>query len=272
MPAHVLLYCSVVPSQGMLLLARLSVGQLSVVSGPCTQEAACVQSHHHPDNYEADEYCEITATTGVPLTIEAFSIEPGTASWVSYDTGPPTCNYDSLRIDGVGYCNSNMPPLGNASGTGLVPTSSEIIFSSDDGIQDTGFRICQYTPPAPPQAPLPPTPPPPPASPPGFCSDTCDEASGNGVAGVCNDGADGDPAPVPPLCAFGSDCACASTNKHGERLHLLIAPAPRSPAPRSPSPAPRAQALTVACASFAPRALRLARAATSPSSLSLERR
>ena len=135
----------------LTILAAISVpivAQLTLVSGQCTLDNACVQSSNHPADYQANDYCEITATIGVPLVIEAFSIEAGYAAYVSYDEAPQ-CNYDYLRISGVDYCNSIMPPIGNTS---IVPSSSEIIFFADSGTEDTGFRICQYTPPTPPTA------------------------------------------------------------------------------------------------------------------------
>ena len=193
-----------------------------------------------------------------------------------YYSGPSTgnCPYDYLEIDGIYYCQNTMPPLGaNASApmVGLtvsdliVPSGAQMKFHSDGGVEMGGWRLCQIMPPAPPAVPFPPSPPPspslppscppsppPPAPPPGFCTNTCDD-TGGGNAGVCNDGADGDPQPVPALCPFGSDCAdCA---------HISVEPLP-VPCLLTADVTHLSSCWQAGCASSARRAPRLARSIT----------
>ena len=135
------------------------------VTGDCVLSLDCVHSVGYPSPYSPGESCEIRNVPPWPLVVEAFDIEYS-----------PACGFDYLLINGLKYCgNLAATRFGNAgSPVGVVPSTGTIAWITDDGHEDTGWKICfRATPPSPPSLPppspcppaVPPTPPTPPVLP-----------------------------------------------------------------------------------------------------------
>ena len=123
----------------MLGLIAPAIAAWVVVSGACTiSNTICVRSPNYPNAYD-DSSCVIT-----PDAIEIV-VSPGFE---------PECGYDYLTIDDTDYCEE-------AALTGLVPSGSDITWTSDGPNPGLKWEICYFvaSPPLPPEPPPPPLPP-----------------------------------------------------------------------------------------------------------------
>jgi len=108
------------------------------LEGPCVVDATgCVTTPNFPGKYGPNELCTITANPNMLVTAEEFRTER-------------CC--DKLTIDGTDYAGYTGPQN--------VYPWGPITWSSDDSLQDRGWRLCA-SPGAPPPTPAPVTEPPP---------------------------------------------------------------------------------------------------------------
>ncbi|CAK0889422.1 unnamed protein product [Prorocentrum cordatum] len=102
----------------------------AAVTGYCTLDGSCVESHNFPQNYNNNQGCilEISAEFSAPIIVESFNTE---------------ASFDYLTVNGQLYS-------GSAGPSGITPTSS-ISWTSDHTITQSGWRLCAAPPtPAPP--------------------------------------------------------------------------------------------------------------------------
>jgi hypothetical protein len=92
--------------------------------------ASCFYSPNYPSNYSSDQFCAITAREQVTLAVLAFNVEEN-----------PTCDWDSLTVNGNKYCGTTGPEGEQVS------AGSPITFTSDDSSELSGFGICGESPP-----------------------------------------------------------------------------------------------------------------------------
>lgn len=120
---------TIMPTSGSTSLTNCS-GSLFDSGGPCAPYGA---------NQTAQAIIAPTMAGQVHLTFPMFDVEAG-------DQGGTICNYDNLKIyDGpntsyplIGtYCNNNLPPATLSSSSGSIT----ILFSSDAGLEESGFQI-----------------------------------------------------------------------------------------------------------------------------------
>lgn len=120
---------TIMPTSGSTSLTSCS-GSLFDSGGPCAPYGA---------NQTAIATISPTMAGQVHLTFPLFDVESG-------DQGGTICNYDNLKIyDGpnttyplIGtYCNNNLPPATISSSS----SSITILFTSDPGLEESGFQI-----------------------------------------------------------------------------------------------------------------------------------
>ncbi|CAK0788570.1 unnamed protein product [Prorocentrum cordatum] len=97
---------------------------VAAVRGPCEQVGACVQSPNYPGRYGGQQSCEI-------------SVNPWAQESVSAIRFRSERNYDVLTVNGKRYS-------GHFSrGPQDVVATGAILWSSDDGVESTGWKICR---------------------------------------------------------------------------------------------------------------------------------
>ncbi|CAK0910543.1 unnamed protein product, partial [Prorocentrum cordatum] len=97
---------------------------VAAVRGPCEQVGACVQSPNYPGRYGGQQSCEI-------------SVNPWAQESVSAIRFRSERNYDVLTVNGKRYS-------GHFSrGPQDVVAPGAILWSSDDGVESTGWKICR---------------------------------------------------------------------------------------------------------------------------------
>lgn len=120
---------TIMPTSGSTSFTSCS-GSLFDSGGPCAPYGA---------NQTAIATISPTMAGQVHLTFPLFDVEAG-------DQGGTICNYDNLKIyDGpstsyplIGtYCNNNLPPSTLSSSSGSIT----ILFTSDPGLEESGFQI-----------------------------------------------------------------------------------------------------------------------------------
>ena len=108
----------------LLTGTRAVANKFAVAGGGCTTNGACFQSLNYPDDYGADESCEITVqsvSAGETLNSAAFNTE---------------YPYDKLVVNGAQYSGT----FGLSNVAALV---NDVFRWSSDGIrQRSGFEVC----------------------------------------------------------------------------------------------------------------------------------
>jgi hypothetical protein len=97
----------------------------TVISGQCTVDGYCIRSPNYPGNYGSSQSCEFSTSAEVAMSVEAFNTER---------------NYDKVSVNGIPYSGTNGPQ-------GITPTGA-LSWTSDHGLQKSGWKICQASTPA----------------------------------------------------------------------------------------------------------------------------
>ena len=113
-------------SDGSFTFLGCEAPTLKVVSGNCTARGdGCVTSPNYPNDYAGDDKCVMKAEKDIVLTVpeEAFLTE-------SY--------FDKMMVNDVAYEGSTGPD-------GVMPSSGQIVWTTDGAVQRSGWVICQTT-------------------------------------------------------------------------------------------------------------------------------
>ena len=98
---------------------------LILTSGPCAVADDCVASPNYPAPYNNSQACSVVVQTAALLSSDTFATEAG---------------YDLLRVSGVAYSGDAAPH------NVVVAAGSVILWTSDDSVTRSGFRVCAGAP------------------------------------------------------------------------------------------------------------------------------